>query len=72
MDLNAVSRQDVCKSLGHRQPKACGEKIPKDHTFILRGFGVVSFPGNRQIPGSKQPSNRSASKSALVIKDRPV
>jgi hypothetical protein len=64
MDLNAVSYQDVCKPLGHRQPKACGEKSRKTTLSFLRGFGVVSFPGNRQIPGSKQPSNRSASKSA--------
>jgi hypothetical protein len=64
MDLNAVSRQDVRKLLGHRQPKPCGEKSRKTTLSFLWGFDVVSLPGNRQIPGSKQPSNRSASKSA--------
>jgi hypothetical protein len=38
-------------------------------SFFL-GFGVVSLSGSRQLLGSKQPSSRSASKSAWVIKDR--
>jgi hypothetical protein len=33
---------------------------------------MVSFPGSQQTPGSKQPSSRSASRSAWVIKDRPM
>jgi hypothetical protein len=47
---------------GNRSPAV--KKSRKTTLSFLRGFGVVSFPGNWQIPGSKQPSNRSASKFA--------
>jgi hypothetical protein len=47
---------------GNQSPAV--KKSRKIMLSFLRDFGVVSFPGNRQIPGSKQPSNRSASKSS--------
>jgi hypothetical protein len=64
MDLNAVSCQDVRNlfDTGSRSPAV--KKSRNTTLSFFRGFSVVSFPGNRQIPGSKQPSNRSASKSA--------
>jgi hypothetical protein len=64
MNLNAIGRQNIRKLLGYRQPKARSEKSRNTTLSFFRGFGVVSFPGNRHTPGSKHPSNRKASKSA--------
>jgi hypothetical protein len=65
MNLNVVGCQDVSKFLRDWQTKPRSEKKSRNTTLsFFLGFGVVSFPGKRQIPGSKQPSSHRASRSA--------
>jgi hypothetical protein len=69
MNLNIVGHQDVNKFLWDWQTKPRSEKSRNTTLSFFLGFGVVSFPGKRPISGSKQPSSRSASRSAWVIVD---